>query len=210
MARGKSRSKHSRSERIEIASEYFRRGYGPTEVARKLKISRNTAARYKEIYEERLEARAAKNAHQFNNHPLNAQRMLDELEEARRLAFDEFKKADRKAMVTCEHCEEEMIIAVPDPDVKAKFLALILRAQQDRSKLFGALGVKADVLAAISAVKFVQEQMLKWMTDNLCVADREKLMAFLMSPEMAPYMGKQDSLPIIDGDSWELEPGDAA
>lgn len=203
MSKGKHRSALSRFERIELASEIYRRGGTPSDVARKVKVSRQTAYTYREIYEAQLVEKAAKNAHQLSNHPLNAQRMLDELEEARRLAFQEFQKADRKTKIQCPECEEDIIVQIPDPDVKAKFLGLILKAQQDRAKLLGALGVKADTLAAVAAVKFVQDAMLKWMMENLCQVDRDALAGFLMSPDMLPYMGQQSGVPILEGESWE-------
>lgn len=203
MSRGKSKSPQTRSERIETASDYFRRGYSDSDVARKLKIARQTAAAYRVIYEQRLKEKTADDPAFLQDVVGNTNRMLSELDQIIRNVWKDVDQADKKIKIRCDNCEEISLVVLPDLDLKAKLYGLALKAQQDRSKLYGVIGVKAEVIAKIQAVEFVQNALLKFMAEKLCQHDREALVEFLTSPALAPYMGGQAG--VIEAESWEDE-----
>jgi tRNA G26 N,N-dimethylase Trm1 len=178
----------------------FQRGFSDTDVSRKLKVARNTAKAYRTIYERKITEEARANPRLLQDVLGNTIRMLGEYEHIRKAAWKEYAKADRKVEMECPHCEEVVQIIYPDPELRNKLLNTAMKAQSERAKLYGTMGVKADALAAIAAVKHVQDALIKFMTEMLCDADRAKLITYLTSPEMAPYMGAAGT---IDVESWE-------
>lgn len=200
MSKGKTKSKLSRSERIEKAFEMFERGFNDSDVARTLKVARNTAAAYRTIYQRKSAERADENPRLLQNILGNTMQMLSEIDHIRKAAWKEFEKADKKQRIECPECHEDVVIIFPDADLKNKLLNTALKAQGDRAKLLGTLGVKAEFLGMVAAVKFVQEKLLKFMAENLCAEDRAKLIALLSSPEMAQYMGAAGTM---DVEGWE-------
>jgi hypothetical protein len=204
-----SNSKLSLSQRREKAFSLFARGYTNVDVARKLKVNKDTAANYRELYEKRIHAQAAANPGFLRDVLANTIRALEELDTIR---SDAHKQISEKRFITrtieCEHCGEESELRLEMPigdDARTKYLNVLLKAQDQRSKILGVLGVKSEVIAAMMQIKVVQDLMLKFMMTTLCANDRKELEAFLSSPEMVAYVGGPASA--FDGmeDILELE-----
>jgi len=201
MAKGKHATPMTRSERIERASELFGRGWTDADVMRELKVARNTVRSYRVIYEERLQKTLVENPRFLQDVAGNTMRMLQEYEEVRRTAWMEHHKAGKSIKVECPRCERSFKIPSPDYDTRNKLLKTVLAAQEGRAKLFGTLGVKQEFLAMVANVERVQQALIKFMTEELCDHDREKLLAYLSTPEIAQYMNA--SAPFVSADSWE-------
>lgn len=175
----------TRSQRIERACELYSRGYNPTDVARELRIARNTARSYRDIYSQRLKEQKEANPHFLQDLVGNTLAMLEELEQVRRESWRDHDMA--KVGVECPRCEEHFEIA--SLSTRNNIMATILKAQSERAKLFGTMGVKQEFFAMVAGVKAVQDALLVFMARELCPNDRAKLDEYLGTPEIQAYMG---------------------
>lgn len=193
--------KKTRSQRIERATELFSRGYSNMDVARDIGISRNTATAYRKIYEERLKTKTAENPRFLHDIIGNTVRQIEELDEARKALWKDYELARVGLEIECESCEEVMLVPVASMTTRNSLMANIIKVQDQRSKLYGVIGVKAEFFAMVAGVKAVQDALLAFMSAELCPADRAKLDRYMDSPEIAQYLtGAPEA---IEAQSWE-------
>lgn len=161
MARGRTASSLRLGARREKAAELFTKGYSVVEVARELEVSPDTASRYKKRFEQDIADQARANPTMLRNVVANTMRALEELEKVREAAW---RRHD----------------AATNDTVRASMLKIVLQAQDQRAKLFGLFGVKADYFLHVAAVREQQEKLIEYMTRHLCPADRVKLEEFIL------------------------------
>lgn len=147
-------------QRKEVAYELFKRGYTNAETAREIGIHPDTVTRYRRSYEEQLQAEVNANPHLLRDVLGNTLRSLEELDRVRAAAWKDYQEATSAT-------------------AKKGFLDLAIKAQSERAKLFGLMGVKQDTLVYINGVKEVQDKLMDFMTKELCPADRAKLEKYL-------------------------------
>lgn len=158
---GATKSPMRLGERRRKATELFVQGYSITEVAKQLKVSVDTASRYKKAYEDQIREQAAANPHLLREVLPNTIRALEEIDRVREQAWK-------------KHNETK------SDQIKAQMLNIILKAQDQRAKLFGLLGVKQETLAFTLQVQKQQERLIEYMKDHLCPADRAALDEFIV------------------------------
>lgn len=170
-------SEHSLSERKEIARSLFIRGYTNADVARELGVHPDTVARYRADYEEEVESQAADNPHLLHDVLLNTVRSLAELEELRRETWDQYEDASSQ-------------------QYRNQLLNTLVKIQDQRAKLFGLFGVKAEFFAHVQNLRILHQKLIAFMERELCAADKVKLERFLTQGELADII-RQD-LPVLD------------
>lgn len=202
----KSNSNLGLSQRRARAFEFFALGYTNRSVALELNVHVDTVAKYRAKYEERIHAQAAANPNFLKDVLTNTVRSLEELD---RIREDAWKQLQRKKVLktehTCPECETVFIekerIEISD-QTRAQYHNVLLKAQDQRSKLFGVIGLKQEVLIAVMQIKVVQDKVLEWMSNNLEGDTREALATFLESPELKAYTG--GPVGAIDAESVEV------
>lgn len=170
------------TERRLKAYELFAQGYTVAEVARKVRVHRDTAASYKKRYEAELKDEAAANPHLLTDVLTSTYRSLNELDLVRKTVWTAMKDRKVPVEVTCEECghEQSKQLVMPISDqAKIGYSNTLLKAHDQRAKLFGLMGVKQEIFAVLQQVDQVQRAMLEWMSTNLCLDDREKLALWL-------------------------------
>lgn len=207
MAKGKTKSKLSLKQRREQAFRKFSHGESDMEVARSLKVSRKTAANYRRLYEESIEKSAVANPTLLQDVLKNTIRSLAELDQIRADAWQRLDSKPRKVKFDCSECGEQIAVELdlpPTDQARVQYQNVLLKAQDQRSKLYGVMGVKADVLVLVMNVKTVQDKLLEWLQRNLEGVQREAL-AHFMETELSEYLGAMGELPsIIDVESEEV------
>jgi len=191
MPKGRTKSKLSLEERRLAAFDLFRQGMSDGDVGRQIGVSRQTAYSYRKIYEKRLYERASANPRFFRDVVANTMRALEELDQVRADAWKQLRRKRTKVPVTCPHCSEDFDFTVEYPvsdQSRSQYHSTLLKAQEQRSKLLGVIGVKHEVFIAIMQVKIVADKLMAFMGRELCANDREKLEEFLTGPEMIDYM----------------------
>lgn len=183
MAKGKTRSKLSRSERLAKAFEFYGKGLDVAEVSRRLRVSWDTAKRYKEKWEASIDAEAQEKPELLRDVVRNTVQAIRELDMVRAEAWKTYHTADSK-------------------QTKLQALNTIRSCQTDKAKLFGLFGVKQDFFLYVQSVNIVQSRLLEFMAEKLCDADRDALAA-LLEGELAPYLPNTSSMPVL-----ELSEGD--
>lgn len=156
MPRGSTASPYTLQERKRRANEMFLQGRSKSEVAEALDISDDTAYRYYAAYEEQIQAEAAANPRLLLNYLENTIRALQENELVRSRAWERYEESTSDT-------------------IKAQMLNIALKAQSERSKLFGLLGVKQEYFAHVQRIQALQSRMIDFMRTELCDADRLKL-----------------------------------
>lgn len=188
--KGKSKSKLGLSQRRERAFELFARGYTNADVARDLTVHADTVARYRELYNERIHAQAAANPNFLKDVVTNTMRSLEELDRIRADAWQHMESRTVRVEHECPECEHQWVekerVEISD-QTRAQYHNVLLKAQDQRSKLFGVLGVKQEVFVAIMQVKIVQDRILEWMAQNLEGDVRDALADFLEA-ELGEYV----------------------
>jgi hypothetical protein len=190
MPRGRTRTSKKLADRRLEAFECFSQGYTDVATAAKVGVTRQTVAAYRRIYEEQLQARVAANPGLLQNVLQNTLRVLDEIDQVREDAWKRIKERYVRTRLECPECGHSWkeLVQVPVSDqTRTQLHNVLLKAADQRAKLFGLLGVKAEMLAHIEAVNTVQRIMLAWMGENLCSEDREKL-ARLLETELRGYL----------------------
>jgi hypothetical protein len=197
----KSKSRLSLSKRRERAFELFARGYTNKDVKADLGVSGDTVANYRKLFEERVHAQAASNPEFISDVLTNTLRLLTESDQVRADAWKHLE--ERTVKIECPKCEHGFKVKVPVTDqVRAQYHNVILKALDMRAKLFGILGVKAEMFAAVQSTQYVQAKMIEWMMKNLQPADRDSLASF-METELSEYVGG----PILELPSAEVPVG---
>jgi hypothetical protein len=171
MAKGKTASALSLTERREAAGALIRKGFTNAEIARKLRVSPDTAAGYRKWNEERHKQEIADNPHFMNEVLSNTLRNLREIDEVRKEAWKQYHTAEVK-------------------QVKLQALNTVRACQQDRARIYGLLGVDQATSAMYANIKFVQDRILEFLNQELCDVDRERLRRMLISPEFKKYFGE--------------------
>ncbi len=156
----KAKRKTQLRQRREVASELFSKGYSIAEVSRGMRVSYNTARRYREWYEDQLAEEAMRDPRLLDDVLKNTLRALKELDEIRTAAWADYENAAFAGS-------------------RAHFLRITLSAQEQRAKLFNLFGVKAEYMAHVQRVAQVQQKLLTFLRDELCPEDRAKLEAVL-------------------------------
>lgn len=197
----KRKHKMTRSQRIERACLLFSRGYTDSDVARDLPVSRNTAHAYRVIYEARLKEHVNENPRFLHDIIGNTRRQIEELEEVRRAMWRDYEDAKTGIEIECENCEEVMVIPIASMTTRNSIMANIIKAQDQRAKLYGVLGVKAEFFAMVAGVKALQDALLAFMSAELCPEDRVKLERYLDTPEISQYLNTPTAA--ITASSWE-------
>jgi hypothetical protein len=200
MAKGKHKTNRSRSERIELACELFGKAWSDSDVARELKVARNTARSYREIYEQRLKKATEDNPRFLQNIVGNTMRMIEENLLIVKTAWQEYHRATKPIKVECPRCERGFKIPSPDYDTRNKLLKTILSAHETRAKLYGAMGVKQEFVAMVANVERAQKKLIEFMVNELCDGCRDKLLAYMSTPEMAQYLSPAGE---IEAPAWE-------
>lgn len=202
----KSKSKLGLSARRERAFECFAKGWTNTDVAKDLKVHMDTVAGYRELYEERIHSQAAANPNFLRDVVSNTIRSLEELDRIRADAWQRMEP--RRIRVehecpACEHVWKEVEYRDVSDQTRVQYHNVLLKAQDQRAKLFGVLGVKQEVFVAIMQVKIVQEKILDWMGTNLEGEAREALATFLET-ELREYVMPGNNN-VLDVSSEEIE-----
>lgn len=209
MPRGKTKSTKTLGERREAAYRLFRRGYTDVEVARKVKVTRQTAANYRKLYEAELGELVLSNPDLLRDALKNTFRNLGEIDEVRENAW---KQLDRKEAVIEFHCDEcgndgeVVVLEPPGDDARTKYLGVILKSTEMRAKVLGTLGIKTEVLAAIADLRQTQDAVLRWLSENLDGDQRMALAEFLEGPQLAGYQNgtrQASALDAIDAQAIE-------
>lgn len=191
MPRGKPGSPLSRAERLDKAFDYFRMGYSDADVARRLKLHPDTIASYRRKFEDRIQDAVRERPELLNDVLGNTYRVLDELN---MVIKDAWKRIGRKRVGICQSCYEECGHDHPlAPSAVAGFHNIILKATEDRIKVYGLLGVKQEYFMRVQQIEQLQRRILDFMAGEFCEMDRRKLANF-----MAGLAGETPELPPID------------
>lgn len=182
-------SSMSLSERREEAASLFRKGFTNADVARRLKVSPDTAASYRKWYEQRHQQEIADNPHFLNEVLSNTLKNLQEIDEVRKEAWRQYHKAEAR-------------------QIKLQALNTVRACQQDRARIYGLLGVDQATSAMYANIKFVQDKILQFLNEAICDDDRGKLARMLATPEFQKYFGASGNVEVIDASFKELESGE--
>lgn len=148
-------------QRKEKARELFAKGYRNSEVAREIDVHPDTVTRYRREYEEALRTTATMNPTLLRDVVQNTVQALEHLDLVRAEAWKQYESADSK-------------------QVKATFLNSVLKAEGERAKILGLMGVKGDTLAFVQRVKEQQERLTEHMREHLCDDCRPMLIDFIV------------------------------
>lgn len=190
MAKGKTRSKLTLSERRERAVELIGRGYTDTDVARDLRVSRATAANYRRIYEDSIQQRVREAPDTLRDVLGNTFRQLHELDDIRKMTWEKLRRRKATIEVVCDDCgtiTEYTYQEPPTDQATVQYQNVLLKAAESRSKLLGLLGVKQEVFIEIQNVNIVQTKIMAWLQSNLDHASKEKLAVFI-EDELSQYI----------------------
>lgn len=203
MTKGKTKSKLTLRQRREKAYRLFAQGVDDRDVATELKVSRKTVAAYRQRYEGIITEEAGNSPTLLQDVLKSTVRALRELDMIRADAWKRLTEKPTKYKFDCEHCGEELVIELPLPPTdqnRVQYQNVLLKAQEQRAKLLGVLGVKQEVFIQFNNIKIVQDKVLEWMGRNLCATDRERLAVF-METELAQYLGSPEA---IEAPSYEV------
>ena len=183
MPRGATNSPYRLSERREIAFEKFLKGWSNRDVAELLQVDADTVSRYRKEYQERLDVIARENPDMLVEVVKNTIQALEENDQIRVHLWDDYENAKADRAVECEECGAEIRIPRAPTAVQNQILATILKAQEQRGKLFGLFGVKQEFYLEVQRIKHLQDKLIEFMRRSLCAADKAKLADFLRGVE---------------------------
>lgn len=199
--RGKSSSPLNRSERLQRAYELFAKGFSTADVARRLKVHPDTAATYRVKYEERIQNQVAEHPDLLSDVLGNTLRILEEVDLIKK---DAWKQLSKKRIHYCDECGDPCGCEEGPPhSAVTGYHNTLLKAQDQRMKVLGLLGVKQEYFIRVQEIEALQRKLLDFMASNLCMADRERLEGFLGSE--LPALMEKSSIPIIDLDALSEE-----
>lgn len=173
--RGSSDSPYSLGERRERAFKMYSRGRTNKDVMEDLQVSEDTAGRYRQLYETNIRRIAAANPGLLRDVLQNTIQQLGELDQVRTEAWTNYESAATGSL-------------------KASYLSLIAKVQDQRAKLYGLFGVKHEYFVMVQQVHEVQVRLIQFMRRELCADDRRKLESF-MTNDLAGYI---DDTQILD------------
>lgn len=193
MPRGVTQSDLDLRQRKEKAFEYFTKGFSNAKVTQLLNVHQQTTAGYREEYEQELQRQADANPTLLTDMLRNTVRLLQELDEVKLAAWEEHERASHSVIATCPHCNEDLEVeGVSSPSTRNQLLNTIIKAQDQRAKLLGLFGVKAEFFNQVSAVQHVQSALLQFMREQLCQEDKRKLET-LLTGELAQHLTRSQS-----------------
>jgi hypothetical protein len=168
----------------------------------------DTAGAYRKSYNERIHAQAAANPNFLAEALDRTMQSLSELDLIRADAWKHLEDRTVRGEFQCPECEHEWTtkVKVPVPDqTRAQYHNVLLKAQDQRSKLFGVLGIKQEMLAGVMQIQYVQGRIIEWLAQNLEGDTKEALAQFLES-ELGDYMGTPGNGPlgVLDVESIEV------
>jgi len=185
MPKGKTASTMTRKVRLDHAFTYFKQGMTNAQVARNLKVHPDTITTYRHKYEEHLLLVKENNPGVLMDVLGNTLRSLEELDLVRADAWARLQEAEPHC---CQECGLECGCYVTlNAQSAATLHNVVLKAMDQRTKLFGLLGVKQDVFLHIQQVSELQNKLLEFLQTQLCEIDRVRLQLFLgqMMPELS-------------------------
>lgn len=192
--RGKTASTLNLSERRERAFDLFRKGYTNADVARKVRVTSDTAAAYRKRFEELIQKQVADRPDLLSDVLGNTWRVVEETDMVR---ADAWRRLGKKRVHYCEECGEPCGCEQDPPhSAISAYHSTLLKAQDIRMKVFGLLGVKQEYFIRVQEIEALQRKLLEFMSSSLCAADRDRLEAFLGS--QLPELMAKNTLPIID------------
>lgn len=158
------------------ARELFAKGYRNSEVAREIGVHPDTVTRYRDEYNKSLEDQANSNPTLLRDVVQNTVQALEHLDLVRAEAWKQYEGAE-------------------SAQVKATFLNTVLKAEAERAKILGLMGVKGDTLAFVQRIKAQQDALIEHMRENLCDECRPQLINFIVSN----FAEELESLPTTRG-----------
>lgn len=176
-----SRSGLALAQRREKAYELFMKGWTAVAVAAELEVTEETAGRYKKEYRQRIHELAKANPSMLVQVLENTMVALEENDQIRFHAWQDYHMCDGQEI----ECDCGTIIELPPRPgtTKNAYLKTILAAQEQRGKLYGLFGVKAEFYTQVQSIKALQDKLIEFMKHNLCATDRAKLLRLLEGHE---------------------------
>lgn len=204
MPRGQTESPYDLDTRKELAYRRFAQGYRNTQIAAEIQVTPDTVARYRAAYELDISDLARSNPRMLQDVVANTLRSLNEIDLVRHSAWERIEQGGRTELIECDNCEHEVEVQFPISDQnRNSLLSTILKAQDQRAKIYGVFGVKAEFLQQVANVKIVQELLIDWMRANLCATDRAALEQFMLT-ELREYMGEEGAPNTIEVTGTQL------
>lgn len=197
MPRGKTASRYSLAERRRVAFSLFTKGFTNEQVAKELNVHKGTVKQYRDAYDEEIALQVQANPNLLRDALKNTVQALGEIDEVRRSAWQEYEAAQHDLTTKCPSCEHEFVVqGAPSITTRNQLLKTITAAQDQRAKLLGLFGVKAEFLHHVNAVRLVQERLLQFMRQHLCAADKAKLETLMMG-ELREHFMTASNMPAI-------------
>lgn len=196
--RGKSQSPYPLGQRRRLAFEKYVQGWTPTEVAGLLQVSLKTACRYRDEYEAEVTKQARENPGLLTDFLENTERMLRENNMIRARAWEGYEVASAPKKIECPECGEELHWPSASHATINQYLNTITKAQDQRAKLLGMFGVKAEFFTMVNNVRLLQDLLLQFMRAELCSADKAKLERLLTEGQGASLMESTQNLPVLE------------
>jgi nucleoid-associated protein YejK len=173
------------------------KGWTAVAVAAELNVTEETARRYRQEYLDKIKQQAQANPSMLVEVLQNTLVALEENDQIRYHAWQDYDNCGGQE-IECD-CGT-MIELPPRPgNVRNALLKTILSAQEQRAKLYGLFGVKAEFYQQVQHIKTLQDKLLEFMRRELCPADRAKLLRFMEGHE------DMVNLPAIPASSIERE-----
>lgn len=158
---GQRRHQMGLGQRKEKARELFTKGYRNAEVAREIGVHPDTVTRYRREYDQSIKDAAQANPNLLRDVVQNTVQSLEHLDNVRAEAWKMYEQAETK-------------------QVKATFLNTVLKAESERAKILGLMGVKGDTLAFVQRVKEQSDALRNYMQEHLCENCRPLLIDFVV------------------------------
>lgn len=163
------------SQRKERAFELFGRGWTAVDVASELDVSEDTAQRYKREWRDRIELQARENPAMLIEVLQNTIQALYENDQIRKRLWEEYERASEGTHIECDECGNILNLPSSAYNTRRQLLNSIMEAQNQRAKLYGLFGVKAEFFSQVQKIKALQDALLEFMRQELCATDRGKL-----------------------------------
>lgn len=162
MSKGKTESKMRIGERKQKAFEGIKQGLTNVEIAKRIKVSPGTVSRYRKDYIAQISDQARNNPDLLRDVLGNTIKALEELDLVKAEAWKLYNRTNSET-------------------TKISCLARITACQDQRAKLFGLFGVKAEFFLHVDAIRQQQSKLLEFMGEHLCPTDRIALEAYIVS-----------------------------
>lgn len=170
MPRGKTRSPLSLQLRRETAVELFEKGFSNKDVAKRLKVTPDTALNYRKWYENKAKEEVNDNPNLFSDTQLNIAQFMARNDLMRKSAWKQYHTTDSK-------------------QIKLQAINTLRNLELDRAKTLGLLGVKLDEFARFAKIERVMARVLRFLQQELQnEEDRARLIHMLSEGDVVEYM----------------------